>query len=125
MIASPFTHLIVGPDYGAFPVWDRSHRHLGGMVRAKSLGISDGLVQALDAWALDWEDESPESMDAADWESRGRELTAELQRELGPDVVVAFYMDGIDVPPFDRAGFIEDHRVEPGEIGRAPGFDLR
>ena len=92
MIASPFTHLIGGPDYGAFPVWDRSPRHLGGMVRAKSLG---------------------------------RELTAELQRELGPDVVVAFYSDEIDAPPLARAGCIEDHRVEAAEIGRASGFDLR
>ena len=77
-------------------------------------------MQALDAWALDWEDESPESMDAADWESRGRELTVELQRELGPDVVVAFYMDGIDVPRLRERASSKTTGLSPAKSGAPP-----
>ncbi len=109
-----YTYLLVGPDYAAFPVWDRTPRHFWGMVRAANLGISRALAEALDAWNGEWEDDTEAApMAAVEWEARGRELTEELQRELGPTVKVGFYLDGMDVPKIDTQGFIEDHRTDP------------
>jgi hypothetical protein len=95
------------------------------MVRPEYLGLSDDLVRALDAWALEWEAEDTEAWDESAWNTRGRALTADLQRELGPEVVVACYEDGIDAPPFDLAGFAEDHKAGSPDETRPPGFGLR
>jgi hypothetical protein len=118
-----YTHLLVGPDYAAFPIWDRSPRHLPGMVRPVYLGISATLVEALDEWNADWEAATEaEPLDDFEWERRGRDLTGRLQSELGTDVIVAYYADGIDAPPFDRVGFAEDHRIDPSSFDGKSDF---
>ena len=96
------------------------------MVRSESLGISHALAEALDAWNGAWEDDTEAGpMDAVEWETRGRELTEELQHELGPTVTVAFYLDGMDVPKLDIQGFIEDHRIDSLHPDDSSDFNRR
>lgn len=95
-------HVRFFPDYGADPVWDGAN---GAMIDLDSLPLRPATRLALRAWRERWEalawqqmraddvaagmaNEAGEPVAAEKWreiEREGQQLSAQLQRELGPD----------------------------------------
>jgi hypothetical protein len=102
----PIMVLLLGPDYGAFPLWDRSPHGFWGGIAEGQLPISAGLVARLQAWNDDWEGvNEPVSANLAqwgkEWNNTGGELLLELRRELEPNVEVSYFAPD-DLPPWAR-----------------------
>ena len=98
---------MMGPDYGAFPLWNRTPGALWGMISADHVPISVGIADRLRAWNDDWEDElDPKSQSVEDWQARwtliGAQLLMDLRRELEPAIDV-YYFRPDDLPPWARA----------------------
>ena len=83
--------LRVFPDYTADPVWGSE-----GMVDLDELRISDRLRGDLREWARDWEDQLGRDFRIKKrdryeaWRRRGRLLSRDLARELGPEIEVRY-----------------------------------
>jgi hypothetical protein len=100
---------MVGPETAAFPLWNRSPIGFPGMLRADSFSLTNGLVNRLIEWNDFFEThDRPQTngtateAEWATWEASGRELTAELQAELGNSVRVYFYLDDLTgIPDYD------------------------
>ena len=77
----------VFPDYTADPVWGSD-----GMVDLDEFRISDRLRGELREWARDWEDQLGRDFPIKEreryeaWRRRGRLLSRDLARELGPEI---------------------------------------
>jgi hypothetical protein len=88
------------PDHGGRYLWDRSPEGghgSGSALDPEDLGLSNGLIERLEAWYETWEKGwgrmsrrySPTGGSGqAAWRREGLRLAVRLQKELGPDVRV-------------------------------------
>ncbi|MCZ2830607.1 hypothetical protein O2W14_17355 [Modestobacter sp. VKM Ac-2986] len=109
------TVVVLMAEHGGGPLWNRSPRHQRGwndyVVDPVELGVSPGLVAAMDEWNDEYgrhsshDPDAPEDpVTAAAWLRRGLTLAYRLQQELGEDVEVRYHDDTDERPVRGRRG---------------------